>query len=62
MAWAILPCKWSRTKMRNAEQIAEFFDLIGGDLETGCGNNSWYWKITCLKSDFEKRWRFTATS
>ncbi len=42
------------TKTRNAEQIAEFFDSIGGDLETGCGNNSWYWKITCLKSDFEK--------
>jgi zinc protease len=42
------------TKTRNAQQIAEFFDSIGGDIETACGNNSWYWKATCLKSDFSK--------
>ena len=29
------------TKTRNAQQIAEFFDSIGGDLDTACGNNSW---------------------
>ena len=42
------------TKTRNAQQIAEFFDSIGGDLETACGNNSWYWNATCMKEDFEK--------
>ena len=42
------------TRTRNAEQIAEFFDSIGGDVEAACGNNSWYWKTTCLKGDFDK--------
>jgi zinc protease len=42
------------TKTRSAEQIAEFFDSIGGDLDTGSGNNSWYWNMTCLKEDFPK--------
>ena len=34
------------TKTRTAQQIAEFFDSIGGDLETACGNNSWSWTAT----------------
>ena len=42
------------TTTRNAEQIAEFFDSIGGSIETACGNNSWYWNSSCLKSDFDK--------
>jgi zinc protease len=42
------------TKTRSAQQIAEFFDSIGGDLDTACGNNSWYWNATCLKEDFAK--------
>ncbi|MEO6437212.1 MAG: insulinase family protein, partial [Tepidisphaeraceae bacterium] len=42
------------TKTRSAQQIAEFFDSIGGELETSCGNNSWSWGATCLKGDFEK--------
>jgi zinc protease len=42
------------TKTRSAQQIASFFDSIGGDLDTQSGNNSWNWSATCLKGDFEK--------
>jgi zinc protease len=42
------------TTTRSAEQIAEFFDSIGGSIETACGNNTWYWNSSCLKSDFDK--------
>jgi zinc protease len=42
------------TKTRNAQEIAELFDSLGAQLETGCGNNSWFWKATCLKEDFPK--------
>jgi zinc protease len=42
------------TTTRNAQQIAELFDSMGGDLNTGCGNNSWSWSATCLKEDFAK--------
>jgi zinc protease len=42
------------TKTRNAQEIAEFFDSIGGDITTDCGNNSWFWNMTCLKGDFAK--------
>ncbi len=42
------------TKTRTAEQIAGFFDSIGGDLSTGCGYNSWFWTTTCLKDDLPK--------
>ncbi len=42
------------TKTRTAQQIAEFFDSIGGDLDTSCGNNSWSWNATCLKEDLDK--------
>jgi zinc protease len=42
------------TKTKNAQQIAELFDSLGAQLETGCGNNSWFWKATCLKEDFPK--------
>lgn len=40
------------TETRSAREIAEFFDSIGGDLTTTCGNNSWTWSATCLKEDF----------
>jgi zinc protease len=42
------------TKTRSAQQIAEFFDSIGGALNTTCGNNSWNWQSICLKEDFGK--------
>jgi zinc protease len=42
------------TKTRSAQQIAEFFDSIGGDLSTECGNNSWFWNMTCLKEDLPR--------
>ena len=39
------------TKARSAQQIAEFFDSIGGQLATSSGNNTWNWSATCLKED-----------
>lgn len=42
------------TATRSAREIAEFFDSIGGDLSTTCGNNSWTWNASCLKADFAK--------
>lgn len=42
------------TTKRSAQEIAEFFDSIGGDLGTGSGNNSWFWTATTLKDDVEK--------
>ncbi len=42
------------TKTRNAEQIAQFFDSVGGALETSSGNNYWSWQAACLKADFGK--------
>jgi zinc protease len=42
------------TATRSADQISDFFDLTGGDLETKCGNNTWYWNVTCTRDDFEK--------
>jgi zinc protease len=50
-AMSILP---RGTSSRNARQIAEFFDSIGGDLDTGCGNNSWYWNMTSMREDLGK--------
>jgi zinc protease len=51
LAMATLP---RGTAGRSAEQIADFFDLIGGALQTKCGNNTWYWNVTCTKDDFAK--------
>jgi zinc protease len=42
------------TKTQSAEQIAQFFDSIGGQLDTACGNNTWYWNAGFLNSDFDK--------
>jgi zinc protease len=42
------------TATRSAPQIADFFDLTGGALETKCGNNTWYWNVTCTKDDFAR--------
>jgi zinc protease len=42
------------TATNNAQQIAEFFDSVGGELDCACGNNSWYWNASCLKEDFGK--------
>jgi zinc protease len=42
------------TKTRSAQEIAQFFDSIGGDLSGTCGNNSWNWSATCLKDDLPK--------
>jgi zinc protease len=42
------------TTTRSAEQLAEFFDSIGGNIDTACGNNSWYWTSSCLTADFDK--------
>ena len=42
------------TKNRSAQEIAQFFDSIGGDLEASCGNNSWNWSAMCLKDDLPR--------
>lgn len=42
------------TQTRSAQQIAEFFDSVGVDLETGCGNNTWFWSVECVKDDLDK--------
>src|SRR6476469_9616294 len=40
------------SRTRDARQIAEFFDSIGGDVGAMCGNNSWGWSANCLAHDF----------
>lgn len=40
------------TRSRSAQDIAEFFDSIGGEISTTCGNNTWNWTAACLKDDF----------
>ncbi|HEX4124563.1 MAG TPA: insulinase family protein, partial [Tepidisphaeraceae bacterium] len=42
------------TKTRSADDLADFFDASGGQMECGCGNNTFFWNATCLKSDFAK--------
>lgn len=43
------------TTTRSAQEIARFFDSIGGEIDAGCGgNNTWYWFASCLKDDFPK--------
>ncbi|GIX46554.1 MAG: peptidase M16 [Candidatus Tectimicrobiota bacterium] len=40
------------TTSRRAEEIAAFFDGIGGSLTADSGNNSFYVHATCLREDF----------
>ena len=42
------------TATRSADQIAEFFDSIGGSIQTEAGSNTWYWDGECLKTDLAK--------
>jgi zinc protease len=42
------------TQSRSAEDIATFFDSIGGQLQTASGNNSWGWEVQFLRDDFAK--------
>jgi len=42
------------TKNRSAQEIAQFFDSVGGDMAASCGNNSWNWSAMCLKDDLSK--------
>jgi zinc protease len=42
------------TTTKSAQQIAETLDALGAQIETGCGNNSWFWRATCIKDDFPK--------
>lgn len=42
------------TKTRNAQQIGEFFDSIGGTVSASCGNNTWTWAASFLNKDFDK--------
>jgi zinc protease len=42
------------TRTRSAQQIAEFFDSVGGDLGTSCQTNYWSVEANCLKDDFAR--------
>jgi zinc protease len=42
------------TTNRSAQQIAEFWDSIGGALGTAMGSNTWYWTMSAMKEDFAK--------
>lgn len=42
------------TRTRSAREIAEFFDSIGGSVNTGIGNNTFFWTADCLKKDLAK--------
>lgn len=42
------------TESRTAEQIAELFDSMGGSLDAGSGNNTFYITSAVLKADFKK--------
>jgi zinc protease len=42
------------TATRSAEDIATFFDSIGGQLQTISGNNSWGWEVQFLRGDFAR--------
>jgi len=42
------------TRQMNAQEIAAFWDSIGGEFEASSGNNSWSWTANCLKEDFPK--------
>jgi len=42
------------TKERSAEQLANFFDSVGGAFEAKVNNNSWLWGASALKADFPR--------
>ena len=42
------------TKGKSAQEIAAFWDSIGGDFDSSCGNNSWSWTSSCMKADFAR--------
>ena len=42
------------TAMRSAQEIATFFDSIGGQMTTSSGNNSWVWQCQFLRADLPK--------
>jgi zinc protease len=41
-------------KGKSAQEIAEFFDSIGGEMSTMCGNNTWAWNATFFSKDLDK--------
>jgi zinc protease len=42
------------TTTRSADDISNFFASTGGEIATSCGNNTWSWSATCLKTDLDK--------
>ena len=42
------------TATRSAQEIATFFDSIGGQLQTTSGNNSWAWQVQFLRDDLSR--------
>jgi zinc protease len=49
-----MECVPRGSKTRSAEDIATFFDSIGGQFDTTCGNNSWVWQAQFLRDDLGK--------
>jgi zinc protease len=50
----VMECVPRGTTKHSAEEIATFFDSIGGELETTCGNNTWLWQAQFLRDDLAK--------
>jgi zinc protease len=45
---------WRGTKTGSAQEVAEFFDSIGGSMNTALGQNSWYWTASIMTQDFDR--------
>ena len=42
------------TKNYTNQQIVDYFDGIGGNIQAGCGNNTYFYQMEIMKQDFEK--------
>ncbi len=41
------------TAGHDAQEIAAYWDSIGGTLDTAMGNNTWYWRMSSLADNFD---------
>jgi zinc protease len=39
---------------RSGDDIAEAFDAVGADYGAGCGNNTWFWSLTCTREELDR--------
>jgi zinc protease len=42
------------TKKYTSQQINEFFDNIGGSIQAGCGNNTYFYRMEVMTKDFSQ--------